>query len=372
MTYQWRRVCELWPEPLWRFAIGPGFTSDVIDATGEKIAWSGPVTWFDDATTKSIRFFETLLGAITKAGGSAWTASLQDVSLTAGPVIQPDETQDQTVAIANADAGFVTNGWYTSGNFSADRTVSKGQLLSLVIEYNGAGRLGTDVANFRSLNATAGSAQMRPINAGPALKTAGAWAQINRISNVVFGCADGTYCSFDGAMPTAATDAVAFNSASSPDERGNEFTVPEPIRIGGFWLSTAAAAGADFDVVLYNGTTAVATASHDANALHPAASTGVAASRFWLTSEIELLPGNTYRLMHKPTTANSVTHYGLDPNITGHFQAYGADPTNWLFTSRTDAGAFAATTSRRSEIGLIVTGRLKHRRELVNSAGLIR
>lgn len=111
-------------------------TGLLIDATGEKAAFIGRVT-----KTGNIRKAHFWISALTKAGGSAWTASLQDVDLANGPPMRPDGTQDQTAAVSNASAAV---GWYTTPAFSTDRAVTRGDRLAFVLEFDGSGRLGAD------------------------------------------------------------------------------------------------------------------------------------------------------------------------------------------------------------------------------------
>src|SRR5262245_9299830 len=126
----------LWiPSPSlpYSFAAAPALsTLLLIDATGEEAAFCGRVFFPVRSGTKDVRKVGFRFGAVTKAGGSALTVSLQDVNLGTGPTMQPDETQDQTVAVANADAGFTSNAWYQTGALSADRTVALGELLAVV------------------------------------------------------------------------------------------------------------------------------------------------------------------------------------------------------------------------------------------------
>jgi len=112
-----------------------------IDATGEKLAWCGGFVHQDRAAKDITRVGFFFGSSLIKAGGSSLTVSLQDVSATAAP-LQPDETQDQTVAIANGDAGFASSTWYRTGALSANRTVSHGEQLAVVLEFDGGGRLG--------------------------------------------------------------------------------------------------------------------------------------------------------------------------------------------------------------------------------------
>lgn len=363
---------EYWPAPEDRVAIPLSLNAaDVLDATGEKYAWCGRVAWANDGiTTKSVTKVWFRFATVTKAGGSAMTLSLQDVSTTTGQPIQPDETQDQTVAIANADAGFASNTNYQSGAFSASRSVNKGDMLAVVLEFDGAGRLGADSIGIQCPNRFGGNSGSLPLEGGAVIKTGGTWALVTRTALIVLEFTDGTFGTVEDGVVYVGSDGAGFNSGSTPDEKGAEFTVPEAIKIDGFWMALlVAGSSSDFDVVLYNGTSAIATASVDATRM---SSTGPwAMAEAPLATEAELLPGNTYRLMLKPTTANNVNLYSLDVANENHLQAVG-NAGNWLFTSRTDAGAFdAVTTTRRPLMGLRISGRAKRAAQLVNSGGLV-
>lgn len=309
----------------------------LIDATGEKFSFVGQV-WNKDGTSKDIRKLHFRFGAVTKAGGSGLTASLQNVSTAAGPPMQPDETQDQTVAIAAA--GVTANTWYTTGNLSADRTVTFGEFLSVVIEFDGSGRLGAD-SFMINCPGTAGGA-FNDLRGGTALKTGGSWAAIGLANAVILEFSDGT---FGGLMPNAPMDSfntTAFNSGSAADEVALKFTVPAACKVSGGVVTLQVAASADFDVVLYVGTTALATVSVDANQVYAQGS--VRQCRFSFPEQT-LTAGTTYYLAVKPTTVNNVSVYDIGVNTANHLQSFPGG-TTWHFASRVDAGAWTAVTTR--------------------------
>lgn len=328
-------------------------SSSVIDATGEKLAWTGRV-WTPNRGTKSIRNVGFLFGTVTKAGGSGLTVSLQDPSLTANPT-QPDETQDQTVAIANGDSGFTSNAWYTTGNLSADRSVAFGEALSVVVEYDGSGRLGSDAVNFRNPGfALFGGAASFP---AVTLKTA-SWALQSVAPNIVLVFSDGTFGTLAGGFPCSAISNVAFKQdTAGSDEYAVEIPITFKCKVDGFWIvfSNSAATG-DFDVVLYDGTTAMTggTVSHEANWLAGGSETRLCQSLF--SQEIELNAGTTYRLAVKPTqTTSTVTLWYFDVSVAGHMGLHTMGE-NCVLTSRIDGGSWAAATStRRPLLGLRVS-----------------
>ena len=322
----------LWLPPPFHPTNSAAFTSSTIDATGEKVALMGRV-WNTDGTTKSITKVWFRFGTVTKAGGSALTVSLQNVDLANGAPHQPDGTQDQTVAIANADAGFVTNGYYQTAAFSASRSVAYGELVAVVIEYDGAGRLGADTVGVQSFNTAYNGG-----DAGVSLFTA-SWAAVGVIPNVLFEFTDGSFGSFEWAVAAASTTSTAYNSGSTPDEHALQFTVPWACKCDGAWgVFNAAAATSNFDVVLYEGTTALATISVDGNQVSANNTIRLLRVNF---PEVTLATATTYYLSFKPTTVNNFTLVDLSVSHVDHWQAHQA-PLDWQYNTRTDAGAWGS------------------------------
>lgn len=327
-------------------ANSPQFATSAIAATGDKFAWIGRF-WHKARAAKSVRRVGFRFSTVTKAGGSAMTLSLQDVDLAAGPPWRPDGTQDQTVAIANADASFVTNAWYRSGALSADRSVAPGDWLAVVLEYDGSGRLGSDTVSVSGLSV--GSIQH---NTGVSRQVSGTWAVQAYLANVVLECDDGTFGTLMGAVPCSAVSSTAYNTGSAADELAMEFQVPVEVKCDGFVCGIEPGASADFDVVLYDsGGSAVATVGHDANAVR---ATGAHCFVFVpLASELTLAANSTYRLSVKPTTANSVRVHYYDVSDAAHFQAFGGEA--FKFASRADGGAWATTATRRPWFALSIS-----------------
>ena len=307
----------------------------LIDATGEKLAMIGRF-WNASRSAKSIRKIGFRFGNVTKAGGSGLTASLQNVSTTTNPP-QPDGTQDQTVAIANGNASFAANTWIMTGNLSADRSVSFAEELAVVLEYDGSGRLGSDsvaVSTFSNLN---------PVNSPVSSLLTASWANQARTPNVIFECSDGSFAALDGAAGTKDSSTIAYNSGSSPDEYGNQFQVPFDCKSDGAWVNMTSGATADFEVVLYSGTTALATAAVDASTIV----TGL--GRVYVTwSEVALTANTNYILALKPTTANNVSLSYFDVDASTHWDTTGFAICEIL--SRTNAGAWSGTTATRRMI----------------------
>lgn len=321
-----------------------------IDATGEKLAIIGRVRWANNAATKNIRRVQFAFGAITKSGGSGLTVSLQDVSLTAGPTFQPDGTPDQTVAIANGDASFASNTWYRTGTLSADRTAARGDLLAVVIEYDGSGRLGSDIVRLLG-DGTSGLSRIH--NSGWALFTA-SWPSTSVTgagANIILEADDGTLGTFDYCRPllNSATEST-YNTASTPDETGNAFTLPFDCYVDGIWAQVRTPVVANFDLVLYKGTTALQTVSVDANTL----ATTAASAFFAPIAETQIERNVEHYVIVKPTSGTSVGLQGITVNDAAHWDFWPGGQA-MCYASRVDAGSFSKTTTKRLPVGVRIS-----------------
>lgn len=313
---------------------GTASGSMAIDATGEKGAVCGTV-YIPDGTARSIRKVGIGFNTVVKAGGSALTLSLQNVSAAAGPPAQPDGTQDETVAISNASIS--SSSFLLTGALSADRSVVNGDMLCAVVEFDGSGRLGSDsfqISTFVSLNTNT-------LFASADLNT-GAWAVLSaRQPVILFEFSDGTYGTLDGAsIFTAHTTTAAYNSGSTPDEYALKFTVPVTGVIDGVTLFLTSTTTSNFDIVLYAGTTALATVSIDGNQW----GTLTLTPGFVTIPRTVVSSGTTYYLSIKPTTVNNVTLGGFTVASNSYLGAF-PNVTGFIRSSRVDGGSWSDTTT---------------------------
>jgi hypothetical protein len=320
----------------------------LLDATGEKSAFIGRVFFEGRSSTKAIERIGFRFGSVTKSGGSGLTVSLQDVLTTAGPPGAPDETQDQTVAIANGNASFASNTWIRTGTLSANRTVAPGDRLAVVVEFDGSGRLGSDVVNVMGLYESSGGAGGTPFCSH---KTGGAWGAVIARPNVILEFSDGTFGTLYGSHPTSAigTLSYALNTAGA-DEYGLVFTVPFKCKVdGAWWLGSHTC---DAEVLLYEGTTVLGTITLDENIA------GTVSSRVHndaFAAPIELTPGTTYRIALRPTSNTGLSLKYVDVNAAGHFDAWEGGQ-ELAMTSRLNQGAWAATTTTsRPLMGVLIS-----------------
>ena len=316
---------ELW-ETNW---FGSGFDSNYIslNAENEEIGYV-----FQVPKNGNIHKIHVHMSGV--AQGGTLKGSLQDVDLATG---FPDGVVDQsgTVVVANDDDN--TNIIFTLG---ADRTVSMGDYLSVVIEYD-SWVAGNDINFSAKENAETNSTYT-------ALYSASAWSIYSRMAFVTLEYDDGTVgdiLGFDGAGSITNVD---FNNTDTPDERGNIFQVAAPVRVVGFKLR--ARVGADYDVVLYDsdGSTVLATADMDGT-IRRTTSSSMSAGIF--DTAVVLDADTNYYISMKPTSATDVRIYGLDNIVRMDDMPYGI---NSSAVTRTDAGSWTAFTETIYHINLIV------------------
>lgn len=324
-------------------AFPTSFNSRLIDASSEALAVTGHF-WNRAVATKTITKVHFNAGAIVSAGGSALDISLQNTDLTAGPPARGDGTKDQT---ANVLLSALTATAWNSVTLGATRSLAFGEQITIMFEYDVAGRLGADTFNLRSI-----AASNTPQTPGVSHLTA-SWALVDDWAAVILEADDGTFGTLEGAFPVSAINSHAFNSGTGvADEYALEFTVPYSCAVRGMWVAIAVAAGADFEVCLFDGTTAMFTAvAVDANTIQ----TSNGRIAYIPFPETTLTINTTYRLSVRPTTANNVTLYSYDVAAAGHFQAHDAE-TSFCLTTRLNQGAWAAaTTTRRLWMGLVLS-----------------
>lgn len=321
------------------FSLAPAITSaTVIDASTEKLAFFGRF-FHKDYASKDVTKIGFRTGAISLNAASTISTSLQNVNLTAGPPHQPDETQDQVVT--EAAATFASNTWHLTAALSASRTIAIGEAICVMFEY------GTFTAadTFRISGLSQGATQVGQ-QFGTISKIAGAWGAEQVLPNVIFECTDGTFGTIAGTLPVVTVNTHAFKQdTATTDEYALAFKVPFPCKVDAIELPMIVAAStSDFNVILHDGSSALATIAIDANTMN-----GTAVRNMQVQFPPVTLAANTqyYASIQPSQTTSTVTVYTADVAVAGHLQAWPGG-SDWNHSKRLDAGSFdAVTTTRR-------------------------
>lgn len=307
--------------------------SNLIDANGEKAA---AVFQAPKAGTIDRVCFRTAL---------VTTGDTVDVRL---ETVGADGNPSGTLVGTNTNASQVINAtddnvWFEV-TLTAGAVVTAGQLIAIVVALPASGAVGVmNIARYRAPN-------------GPGLPFTtlftGTWSKLSGyrpIAAVRYN--DGSYPSIVGVLPLSAYTANAYNSGSSPDERGNKITLPVACKVIGAWFVSSASAVGDYSIKLYNvSDTLLTSATLDGDAQFPVAG-GV--GYVYFDAEVTLAASDVVRLTKLPTTVTNTDLF----SITAGTNAAAALPggTAVVRTTRTDAGAWTDTSGQQHLIGLIVS-----------------
>ena len=228
----------------------------------------------------------------------------------------------------------------------ANRTsIAPGTLLAIVFEYDGGGRLGADSFALKGLDATANTT--RPTGSADQItKTAGAWNNPATIyPNIVLNASDGSYGTLVGAFVCSNLSTLAFNlNTAAQDEVAMEFSLPFPVTVeelGG--LIQIVNGSTDFNILLYSGTTSLASLSVDGNT--GGTSTGETRPHNFPITPQNLIANTPYKIAVQPSTANNVTVSYFDVNTANHMKLHGSTAFHWW--DRVDTGAWGHETTTR-------------------------
>lgn len=316
----------------------------LLDADGEKLGFI--VQAPKAGTLHKVHF---LTGTVTEEDDLK--VSFQGIDADTG---KPDETADQFRVVtlldtndnATLSTGIMTDDGTDTG---AARTVTKGERLAIVIEFNSY----TD----GNLN-IAGRGSGIPFHTNGmnycTHKTAGAWGAHTAQPIVALEYSDGSFAWLPmnpGAV--ARTVSATYNNTSTPDERGNIIRVAAPMQVTGLWA--VGIFGADVELVLYDsdGTTPLMTCSIDKDLAG-----GIANPCLYApigSTTVTLAKDTNYRMAVKPTSASGITIYSEQYGSAARLdQASGGSSIHQ--TTRTDAGAWSETTTNRYLCGVLTSG----------------
>ena len=305
-------------------------TSMAIDASAEKVAF----IW-RAAKTGSISAVEFRLGAVTL--GDTLLVSLQDVDGTTG---DPDGSADQSVTVVVADSD--DNTWKRAV-FGASRSVTRGDWVACVIAFNAY------VAG--NLNIIRDSATPQLSISYADLFTA-SWAKVTTGQPVlVVEYSDTSYAVTPGLLPGVSQNVAFASNTGTADEYALRFQFPFPVRAVGGAFYAALGATADIEMILYSGTSVLATGVWDAT---NQSGVTIGPRAVWFPATVELAANTPYYLSIRPTTTNAFTLRYTEVQSNAHL-AQMPGGVECYMGRRLDQGAWLADiTTQRPAISLLV------------------
>ena len=309
-------------------------SSTALTASTHKLTIVGVVQ--KSGTISSVSF---RLGTVTKGATTQLLVSLQDVDAANGPPGRPDGTVDQSGTISTAT--IVTN-TYVTATLSSNRTVTVGDLLAVVVEFN-TFNSGDSVPITASQVA---SQSLMQALVGVSHFNGTAWTlQTTAMPIVGLGYTDATVHSLLGGLPLTSVTTNSFSSSSSPNDRGIRWVPTATQVVVGLWAMTAESA--DYDLVLYDsGGTALGTASFDATTARDAS---LRPTQRLFASPVTVTAGATYYLTIRPSTTTNLSSYTFGLNAAADREAWPLG-TEADGATRTGTGAWTISSTSRVPI----------------------
>lgn len=340
-----------------------GYTNVTIDAANEACSFIGQLFWEDggshtvDTTGSSSLQWRSSTVTFANAGTTflVGLAAVDTATGSAAPraVNSSDViTMDVYASFTGGGGGVTASAWQTSVPTSGTKTIAHGDLIAMSFQMTARG--GADTIQVSYANHNSGNFSQRPT---VGTFVGAAYAAGGGVPNAVVVASDGTLGFFFGGSVYSLTAGTAFNSGSTPNERGNVIIPPVPGRAHGFVYNTSlAGSSSDFDLVLYSdplGTpSAQKTVSIDANTMGVNTSNNFGVALF--ASPYTFTASQPLAAIYKPTTGNNITPIYLTLGNSAHQKAMSLGAG--AYAVNRSSGAFAAQNSSldRYGIGLLI------------------
>lgn len=334
------------PRPIPASGGNLNFTSNLIDALDEGIA-----TILQIKRAGSIRQIGFTTGAVTTTGDL-----LCALETTTGAPATPSGTlwgtnTSATVSVADTD----DNVWKWSGAFTADASVSRGDVVAAVVRRPSGSAFN---GNLRSSGNNWSQLTGLPYLA---VRNTGSWVLSGAHCFMALRYSDDSVDYYPHVWPLYQANTVVFDSSSAQDEVGQTFILPFAYRITGYWIYalSQAAVTADFDVRIYDETATPTTSLVTDSVTYSHVQdfdTGYIRFRYF-PNTIDV-PANTIRrLMVRPTDADDVTLYAMVANDAQSYEGFEWGDTIYRTSREKDTpGAWDEHSKlQRLSVGLIIS-----------------
>lgn len=290
-------------------------------------------------------------GTVTKLGlriGTLTTAQTCRLSL-------------QTVDASGMPTGTGYGGSSTTDTF----TPAANTFGEVTLTTPAAATLGDTVAIVLEFDSTAGDLFATAWTGGTSLgwnfpymaKYSGSWSKPNFacMYAAYIGYGDGTYPAIDMVPSNGFASNVSFNSGSSPNEYGIQFTATVPMRVAGIWHAFAINAGADYELRLYEATstTPLGSIACDGDQTRNTQGNIIAMP---LSSPVTLSAGTSYIASVLATASGAnLSSRAWTVADAAHLQSLGFDPGQAVgLVTRSGSAWSAKTATTVPSIGLII------------------
>lgn len=269
----------------------PAQQSDSLTAAGH---YSGGV--FKAGKTGLIRGFG--IDIVTATGSPTGDFQLETVSATTGfPTGTLFATNTSKTGVS------ITTGWKDSGDFTADASVTKGDVFAAVLRYAS----GTTIAPARASVNVGGYPHPYMV------RNLGSDAKVIAMPGIGLRYSDGSYAHVGPTWPFVDIVTTSFNSGTNPNHRGGVWTVSVKCRCVGAWMQSnwtqnfsAIVATDNWDGTADDDGTSNLVAAVDKDQIQ---SSSNAPGFFIFDSSMTFTVGAKYRAIYKPTTVSNTPFY---------------------------------------------------------------
>lgn len=313
------------------YAVNAAF---LMDATAEKVA-----VVLEIPTT----------GTIEKIGFRLGTVTEEDTLKCGLYALDASGDPDTATAYGGMTAGTITfadaddNTWQLC-TLGGNATATRGNKVGVVIEYNSFvdGNLSLNMiqSDFGGNSSSVGFPYVDHFTAS--------WGKQTGVLPVVsLEYSTALYNYIEGVYPVLTVTNTTYNTGSAADEIALRFQLPFPARLSCFNIRMTPGTAADFDVILYTGTTATETYSWDGDVR----AGGANFHRGCFTTPRDIAANTAYRVALKPTTATSIVLQRWTTSTAATMGMIGGG-VQFYESTRVDAGAWTDTTTNRPMIYL--------------------
>jgi hypothetical protein len=347
----------MWMPPL---ASGPGFWFEGIltaNSAAMLTTMMGRAFWTDGASTKTIQSASFRFGGAIRTNGSSLRVSLQN-QLSPIPAFpaRPDGTVLTSFIIQNSDTNWAANSVYPLTPFDTPLTVTFGQPIALVIDWNAFFQGDQYIIHYVTGAITSQSNFVGGVGAGNAQVT-------NAIgTNVLFQCTDGSYASLDSHSPLPFASLTGTTAVANGGEAALCYRLPYPHKIDGVGVSfTTTTVNGQFEINIYDETSLLLSRTFATAGLTTAGQTRPFTISF---PEIEMEANKVYYVALRAITSTtiSVANHDVLPD-NGVFSLFPGGQNFFSATRPNTTSAWVGNATRRVLISVRVSSLDNGRRE---------
>jgi hypothetical protein len=308
-------VLPAWPRDMPRQAAWTSVNGVALDAAGEYFDWVGQIAGPRFSGTKTIDAIIWRSG-LSSAAGHTLRISIQDRDTTVVPV-RGDGTDDQYADVATPAASTQFTTTLSSGT---PKVVSWGDWIVVRFALSAITSGQFNVPGMSGIANPGYHEHLHVVNTGTPATTHFIGTFCIQFTDTSLAILNLCMPRLTGAQTEAFNSSTAGSGLATGARRALRWTPAQTYYCVGGQMFGYPAAGANFEINLYEGTTEIASTEWDAD--HVQSQSAIRWIPFMFADEVRLLAGRTYYLAMVPTTTNNVTVNSIDASARNHLDCF--------------------------------------------------